>query len=205
MRSDVEKAYRVPFAHYQVLTALGRTDEARAALEQAHQLLTRLLDGLSPEQRATSAERVPEHRAVLAVWQAAQPRRATVRLARSGAPAGRPLRADERGEVTWTPAAAEDEAIGGKAARRRHRLLRLLREADLSGADLDDAYAVEADLSKANLRGASLRGANLSKANLEEADLSGCDLRGADLTTVRFYGVRYDKRTRWPAGFTPPF
>ncbi len=80
-----------------------------------------------------------------------------------------------------------------------------LSEADLSGADLDEAYAVGADLSKANLRGTSLRGANLSEASLKGADLSGCDLGGADVTEVRFYGARYDERTRWPDGFTPHF
>ncbi len=163
--ADAEGAYWVPFAHYQVLTALGRTDEARAALEQAHQLLTRLLDGLSPEQRAMSAERVPEHRALLAAWQASQPRRLTTRLARAGVPTGRPLRADEQVEVTWTLVAPEDEAIGGKAARRRQRLLRLLREAEEQGAaptvnDLADALDVSRVTVKRDL--AALRTAGQS-------------------------------------------
>jgi len=39
------------------------------------------------------------------------------------------LRDDEFVEVVWTVAAPEDDEISGKAARRRHRLLRLLREA----------------------------------------------------------------------------
>jgi DNA-binding SARP family transcriptional activator/DNA-binding transcriptional ArsR family regulator len=163
----VEMAHRIPFAHYQALATLGRVDEARAALEQARQLLTRLLDGLSPEQRAMSMERVPEHRAILAAWQAAQPRRVTTRLARTGAPAGRPLRADERIEVTWTLAAPEDEAIRGKAARRRHRLLRLLREAEEQGAaptvnDLADALdasrvTIKRDLAALRQAGQSAR------------------------------------------------
>lgn len=130
----VEKAYRVPFAHYQVLAMLGRTDEAHVALDQAHQLLMKLLNGLSPEQRAMSAECVPEHRAVLTAWQAAQPHRVATRMARAGASVGRPLRADEQIEVTWTPASAEDETISDKSARRRQRLLRLLREAEEQGA-----------------------------------------------------------------------
>ena len=36
--------------------------------------------------------------------------------------------------MTWTVAAAEDEAICGKVARRRARLLRLLEEAAQQGA-----------------------------------------------------------------------
>lgn len=143
----VERAYRIPFAHYQVLTALGRADEARAALDQAHQLLMKLLNGLSPEQQAMSAQCVPEHRAILTAWQAAQPRRVTVRLARAGAPAGRPLREDEQIEVRWTLATPEDEIGGDQTARRHYRLLRLLREAEEQGAaptvnDLADALDV---------------------------------------------------------------
>jgi hypothetical protein len=92
------------------------------------------LSGLSPEQQAVSAECVPEHRAILTAWQAAQPHRVATRMARAGAPVGRPLRADEQIEVTWTPASAEDETIPDKSVRRRQRLLRLLREAEEQGA-----------------------------------------------------------------------
>ena len=69
--------------------------------------------------------------------------RITVRLPRAGAPTGRPLREDEWVEVTWTVAAAEDAAIAGKAPRRQHRLLRLLREAGEQGAapTVDDLAA----------------------------------------------------------------
>ena len=143
----VERAYRIPFAHYQVLTMLGCADEARAALDQAHQLLMKLLSGLSPEQQAMSAMCVPEHRAILAAWQAMQPRRATVHLAQISAPSGRPLREDEQIEVTWTLSTPEGEASGGQAGRRHYRLLRLLREAEEQGAaptvnDLADALNV---------------------------------------------------------------
>jgi hypothetical protein len=48
-----------------------------------------------------------------------------------------------------------------------------LREADLSGADLN----------RANLCGANLRG-----AKLREANLCGANLHGADLMNVGFYG-----------------
>lgn len=52
----------------------------------------------------------------------------------------------------------------------------LLREADLSGASLDDA-----DLREANLRNADLSGVSLDDADLRAADLAGADLPGASL------------------------
>ena len=50
-------------------------------------------------------------------------------------------------------------------------LAALLRDADLSGADLRGADLRDADLSGADLRGADLRGADLHYANLRGADL----------------------------------
>jgi hypothetical protein len=76
-----------------------------------------------------------------------------------------------------------------------------------------------ADLREADLGGADLRGAFLEHADLEDANLTGADLRGADLEeafAVRYHGgrlewkdvpnlraTRYDRSTRWPAGFRP--
>jgi tetratricopeptide (TPR) repeat protein len=57
------------------------------------------------------------------------PGQISVRLPRAGAPTGRPLRDDEYVTVTWTVAVPEDEVIPRKVIRRRHCLLRLLREA----------------------------------------------------------------------------
>ena len=81
-----------------------------------------------------SCEQVPVHRAILKAWQKSHPRRISVRLPRAGTPLGRPLKPEEWVEVNWTVAAEEDEAIGGKVARRRARLLRLLEEAAQQGA-----------------------------------------------------------------------
>jgi uncharacterized protein YjbI with pentapeptide repeats len=103
--------------------------------------------------------------------------------------------------------------------------------APLSDADLFRARLNEASLRTANLREASLDEAQLQRADLRDADLSdaalgganlaGADLRGADLgdaellliatgdgreitgTDANFHGARYDRRTRWPAGFDP--
>ena len=74
------------------------------------------------------------------------------------------------------------------------------------------------------LRGADLRGANLGEAHLSGADLRCADLRGADLrgawlldecatyrtvgerflwAATNLQGARYDRHTRWLAGFRP--
>ena len=134
LRPGVEQGYLIPYFHYRVLTALGQPEEARNVIEQAHRMLMEVLQSLSPEDREMSLERVPEHRAIVAAWQSARPQRLTFRLPRADAPTGRPLDDDEWVEVIWTVAAPEDEAIRGKVARRRHRLLRLLREAIAQGA-----------------------------------------------------------------------
>ena len=89
-----------------------------------------------------------------------------VRLPRADAPSGRPLRDDEWVEVTWTVTTSEDEAISGKAcpersrrtARRQHRLLCLLREAQEQGAaptveDLAEALGVSRATVKRDLAG----------------------------------------------------
>ncbi|HHH40425.1 MAG TPA: tetratricopeptide repeat protein, partial [Chloroflexi bacterium] len=140
----VSQGYLILYAHYQVLTALGRSQEAREAIAQAHRMLMEVLQSLSPEEREMSLERVPEHQAIVAAWRAAQPRRLTFRLPRADAPTGRPLYEDEWVEVTWTVAAPEDEMIRGKVARRRHRLLRLLHEAIAQGATPTVGHLAEA-------------------------------------------------------------
>jgi uncharacterized protein YjbI with pentapeptide repeats len=61
-----------------------------------------------------------------------------------------------------------------------------LREADMSGAQLDAAVLIGTDLRKANLRGVGFRHAKLDAADLRDARLGGAflvgaSLRGADL------------------------
>jgi tetratricopeptide (TPR) repeat protein len=126
--------YRAFYTLYKTLTAVGRTAEARQALEGAYQGLVDMISGLPPEDQKMSCEQVREHRAILETWQKTHPRRISVRLPRAGTPLGRPLRPEEWVEVTWTVAAPEDMAICGKVARRRTRLLRLLEEAAQQGA-----------------------------------------------------------------------
>ena len=82
------------------------------------------------------------------------------------------------------------------AMRRYDCCVIMLKNVDLSGANLGGADLIGANLSGANLSGADLSGANLSRAdlsgayliradlrlaNLSRVDLSGANLRGADL------------------------
>ncbi|MBN1975988.1 MAG: tetratricopeptide repeat protein [Anaerolineae bacterium] len=128
-KPGVEQLYLVFYWRYLVLSAVGRAEEAHTAVERAWQLLSEALEGLSSAQRRASLTRVPEHRAIAEAWQATQVQRVVVRLPRVGAPTGRPLREDEWVDVSWTVASPEDAEVSGKAERRRHQLLRLLREA----------------------------------------------------------------------------
>jgi uncharacterized protein YjbI with pentapeptide repeats len=95
-----------------------------------------------------------------------------------------------------------------------------LHGANLREACLQDAHLERANLSRTNLRGACLRAAHLGGADLTGTDLRAADLRGAvlsdpetgsrgmpagdaDLHRARLRGARYDRFTRWPAGFDP--
>jgi len=93
-----------------------------------------------------------------------------------------------------------------------------LAKANLADADLREAQ-LSADLSNANLSDANLAGAYLSHGYLNDANCRGADfsgaafrftcLVGADLTGAKLDGAdlrnaRYDGKTRFPDGFTPP-
>ncbi|HTE20733.1 MAG TPA: pentapeptide repeat-containing protein [Armatimonadota bacterium] len=94
----------------------------------------------------------------------------------------------------------------------RHRissaLLHVLNGNTLAGADLhclilSGAHLAGAQLRAANLRHVYMRGGDLRDVDLREADLTGADLAGADLAGADLRGARYDRFTRWPAGFDP--
>ena len=121
--------------------------------------------------------------------------------------------------VEFDPAGAEQSAapIGN---RQRRAVLPLLDVAganlagadfaefdliglDLSQTDLHGTNLVAADLSWANLSGANLTGANLTGTQLFEADLRAANLTDAELAGASLAGARYNRETRWPAGFDP--
>ena len=102
-----------------------------------------------------------------------------------------------------------------------------LNQAELDGTSLIGASLVSANLSQSDLVGAILIGADLSGAILEGADLTGARLRASELreqdleldSTLanlnklqrsqiikdsNLSGIRFDDKTVWPEGFTPP-
>jgi DNA-binding SARP family transcriptional activator len=131
--------------HYQIMAAAGQAEAARAALERAYtQVQERRAALPDPAWQRGFVQDVPLHREIVAAREALQPRHLTVRLPRAEAPLGRALRDDEYVTVTWTVEAPDDAALPGKAARRRHQLLRLLAEAQGQGAAPRDEDLAEA-------------------------------------------------------------
>jgi tetratricopeptide (TPR) repeat protein len=140
------------FERAQIVNAAQGFQAARPHLERAYQLLVIVADRISdPDLRRSFLENVAENRAIVAAhrlgYLPTRLRKQNVRLPVVGIPTGRPLHDDEWVEITWTVTAPEDEAVLGKAARRQHRLLRLLREAKEQDAtptvdDLADALEV---------------------------------------------------------------
>ncbi len=138
-----DQDYLVPFRRALVLEAAGRIEEAVAAFSDAHSLLTHRLRDLTAEQRSLALA-APEHRAIVEAIHRRGPRQVEVRLARRDVPTGRPLRDDDFVGVAWTVGAVEDDRLEDQGERRRHRLRRLLAEAEAHGAaatiaDLADA------------------------------------------------------------------
>jgi tetratricopeptide (TPR) repeat protein len=125
-------------------------DDARGpeVLSAAHMLLHEQAARIGDEAvRRSFLENAAVHQEILIAYRELESRQPggtiAVYLSRAGVPTGRPLREDEYLTVTWTVDAPEDRAIAGKADRRRHRLLRLLREAREQGAapTVDDLAA----------------------------------------------------------------
>ena len=81
---------------------------------------------------------------------------------------------------------------------------------DLEGANLENATLDRAELTDTNLRYANLQNVSFFNARIRNVNMEGADLRGANLAgsmfsgTVKLKGVKYDHRTKWPRGFTPP-
>jgi DNA-binding SARP family transcriptional activator len=132
---------------YRVFDALERFEEACKVLQAAYQELGRQGRAIGDhEMRRRFFNRVPLNRAIVAAYDNLTHsfRHVTTTLARKKAPLGRTLNAAEKVEVRWTIHAPEDEAITGKAARRRYALQRLLAE-----AEAHDAAPTDEDLAKA--------------------------------------------------------
>lgn len=131
----VDRPHLVHLWHHRILAEVGREAAARRAIERAHSQLLTCLTDLPDDDLERALRDVPEHAAIIAAWERARPETATARLARLDAPTGRPLREDELIDVTIIVDHPEDAAIDGPIERRRHRLLRVLHQADEQGAD----------------------------------------------------------------------
>ena len=151
----IEHPMQVYLSLWQVLVAAGEQAEADRLLTEAYRRVMDRAGRLEDETtRRSFLENVAENRAIVAAYRRLG--RQTARLPRADAPRGRPLRDDEYVTVAWTPTAPEDDEISPKIARRRHRLLRLLREAEEQGAsptvdDLAKALAVSPTTLKRDL------------------------------------------------------
>lgn len=117
------------YARYVVSGAPSDLEAARAEIQRQAALFT------DERLRADFLNNVALHREIEVKWQALHPAppRITVRLVRAGVPLGRALTEADFIAVQWTVDAGEEDAAllqrEGKAALRRHRLARLMREA----------------------------------------------------------------------------
>jgi tetratricopeptide (TPR) repeat protein len=152
---DVELVYQ---SAYTVLKAVGQQERANAVLSAAYELLLEWAAGL-PDKTARHSllEEVWPNREIVAAYRALAGetcvRKIQVRLPATNAPTGRPLRDDEYRDVVWTIETADDDEISKKVARRRHRILRLLREAaEQSTAPTLDDLAEALDVSVRTIR-----------------------------------------------------
>ena len=129
-----DEPFRVYLTCHHVLQA---ADDPRAQqlLAAAYDLLQQRASMIGDEQLQQSfLENIPQHRAIAVAFRRQHFSQFAVRLARTDAPTGRPLRDDEYVTVAWTVATPEDETLAGGPARRRARIRRLLREAADQGA-----------------------------------------------------------------------
>jgi len=146
------------FERYQIIAALDGSEAAQPYLELAYQHLMGMADDIADSDlRRSFLKHVAEHRMIVTAYHLGRVptslNQRSVRLAHADAPTGRPLRDDEYVEVTWTLTAPEDDEIATRPDRRRHRLLRLLRQAtDQSAAPTVADLAAALDVSPRTIK-----------------------------------------------------
>jgi biotin operon repressor len=153
----VERPYLIHHRHALAAEAAGEHDEARSAWVKAESILRRALAGLEPAQIDHALTAVPEHREIVARAARLNPTTIEVQLPLAGTPTGRPLQPEELCLVTWTVEHPDDTRIESPVERRRTRLVRLLAEAESSGATpttehLARALAVSASTVRRDLK-----------------------------------------------------
>ncbi|MBT8218120.1 MAG: AAA family ATPase [Acidimicrobiia bacterium] len=113
---------------------LGDHEGAYETLETAHVAVQRQFDGLRPDEVTRSLTAVPVNRQLEAAWRAGRPDTQVIQLARLDTPTGRPIAVDDLVDVAWTVRHPLDGLLPEGPDRRRHRLLRLVAEAEAAGA-----------------------------------------------------------------------
>jgi len=171
--SLAERPPEVYYNHFCVAEGTRHWAAARAALEGAANILSERAGLISdPAWQEKYRTGLMVNRAITEAFAAQPPPgRLRVRLARAGAPAHRRPTHDETVALTWTVDAGEEDAAlaerEGKVALRRHRILRLLAEAeaastrptvaDLAGALDVSPRTIRADLTALRSQGYAVR------------------------------------------------
>jgi len=169
----VERPQRIYYNHYRVAQATRHWAAARAALEEAARIVDERGKRIDdPALRETYRTGLRANRAIAeAAARLPPPGRLRVHLARADAPAHRRPAPEETVTVTWSVEAGEEEAAlferEGKVALRRHRILRLLDEAqeanasptvaDLAGALDVSPRTIRSDLAALREQGHDVR------------------------------------------------
>ena len=130
----VARPYLLHHRHAIAAQAANESGEARQAAMRAAAELEHVLVGLDAELRRRAIASVPEHRSIAEMARLYSPSTIDVELPSLGAPTGRPLESGDRVAVVWTVAHPDDQTIETPIDRRRHRLVRLLKEAEACGA-----------------------------------------------------------------------
>ena len=135
---DDKDPMHIYWACYQALKTTG-DPRAGDVLTTAYELLQARVAGLEETARNTFLDNLTANRKVTAAYARWQDKHTseqrTVQLPDADAPARGPLSPEQYVTVTWTVESPEDDEITGKVARRRHRILRLLQQAQAQGAN----------------------------------------------------------------------
>jgi DNA-binding SARP family transcriptional activator/tetratricopeptide (TPR) repeat protein len=164
--AGAETAHLTAWLAGEVLVALGRVDEAVEQFQLAFELLTGSLRGLPSDVVDRSLVAIPEHASIVEEYERRFVQVAPALLPLASAPLGRPLRPDELVDVVWTVSDPSDWELVSAAERRRHRLVRLVGEAEGQGtsvriADLAGALGVSERTIKRDLADLRASGVNL--------------------------------------------
>ncbi|MBT8207643.1 MAG: HTH domain-containing protein, partial [Acidimicrobiia bacterium] len=147
---STEDAQRVAYRCH--LAMDSASIEAVTALEHAHRLVESLVDSL-PEDLRDQARAAKGNAAILHAYASSRPSTETFALPATTAPGGRALTDEDLVAVEWTVAEPRDDLFTDPATRRRHRLKRLLAEAEAQGASPTvKALATALEASRATIK-----------------------------------------------------